>query len=81
MLYEVITNIYFDQAIYKEALEKYTTALKYYSIINDKKAMIYASSMASSVCLVDSDNEKAHHFLNMEMQLAKEINDSCYIST
>ena len=80
MVYEDLGNIYFDQAIYKEALEKYTTALKYYSIINDKKAMIYASSMASSVCLVDSDNKKAHHFLNMEMQLAKEINDSCYIS-
>ena len=80
MVHEDLGNIYFDQAIYKEALEKYTTALKYYSIINDKKAMIYASSMASSVCLVDSDNEKAHHFLNMEMQLAKEINDSSYIS-
>jgi hypothetical protein len=35
MVYEDLGNIYFDQAIYKEALEKYTTALKYYSIIND----------------------------------------------
>ncbi|WP_321333993.1 tetratricopeptide repeat protein [uncultured Bacteroides sp.] len=80
MVYEDLGRIDLDQSLYRECLNKLDISLRYYSSIQDKKAMINALSLMSSVYTLEEKKEQALFTLHKSLDLATKLGDSLQIS-
>lgn len=80
MIHEDLGDIYFDQNLYQEALRHLNTALRYYSSIQDKKAMVYVLNFIGTVHIMENRKPEAQRVYQKALQISLQIGDSVSIS-
>lgn len=80
MIYEDLGRIYFEQGLYKEAMNELNKAFGFYSSIQDKKAMVNVSNLVSTIYIAQMEKKKALSTLHKMLKLSYLTNDSLTIS-
>ncbi|MBP1613226.1 MAG: hypothetical protein H6Q13_674 [Bacteroidetes bacterium] len=79
MIHEDLGALYLDQCLYNKALNELNAAFKYYSSIQDKKAMVNVSSFISTIYIAQMKKKKALSTLHRMLKLSYLTNDSLTI--